>query len=78
MIIVQIGVLFVCLALAALLGAKAAREVIDIVLLQKPVEAAKNEDTAEQKRKAERARREIENFMTYDGTDKQQEGTWGE
>ena len=74
--IVQVGIFIVCLALAALFGTKAAREVFDIAIMRKPAETEKNADTEEQKRKAERSKREIENFMAYDG--REQEGWQGE
>ncbi len=64
---VDVCVCLVLLTTAALIGAKAAREVLAVVWdvhAKKPQTNAQNE---QEKRKAERNAREINNFMTYNG-----------
>ena len=74
--LMQVGVFIVCLALALLLTAKSAKEVFGVMQDQSAKKAANKTPTDEEKRKAQRSRREIENFMTYNG--KAQEGYHGD
>ena len=73
---VQIGIFIVCLAVSAYFGVKATREAFTIVREQTTQKAAIQAPTDAEKQKAERARREISNFMTYTG--KEQEGNYGD
>ena len=57
----------VLLALCALLCAKTAREVLGLHRDKTLQKAAKTEDSEVQKRLAAKARREMSNFMNYDG-----------
>lgn len=64
---VDVCMCLVILTTAALIGAKAAREVLAVVWdvrARKPQTNAQNEND---KRKAAKDRREIQNFMTYNG-----------
>ena len=74
--IVEIGVFIVCLGLTAFFGAKAAREAFAAVREQTAAKEQKTTDTEEQKKQARRARREMENFMSYDG--RAQEDDYGD
>lgn len=65
--IVEVCVSAVCLAGCALIAAKTAKEVLGFLRDRTPPKAEKNDVSDEQKRAAERARREMENFMNYDG-----------
>ena len=64
---IQLGIFLVCVATAAFFGAKAAREVVALMRQKSAEKMQKTTDTEEQRRRAARVRREIENFMSYDG-----------